>query len=134
MTYSSPLESPSPLKGGEGEWVKSMKYSIVLSTQPAQFQAATFKGDLQENLRSIASLGYDGVELAIRDPRLVDYPALEGLVRSCGLAVPAIGTGQAWGEEHLSFTDPDASVRRQAIERILSHVPLAAALNAIVIL
>ena len=62
------------------------------------------------------------VELAIRDPRLVDYPALEKLVHSYGLSVPAIGTGQAWGEEHLSFTDPDASVRRMAIERIKSHI------------
>ena len=49
-----------------------MKLSIVLSTQPAQFQAATFKGDLETNLARIAALGYDGVELAIRDPQLVD--------------------------------------------------------------
>ena len=54
-----------------------MKLSIVLSTQPAQFQAATFKGDLETNLAQIASLGYDGVELAIRDPKLVDLDQLE---------------------------------------------------------
>ena len=58
-----------------------MKYSIVLSTQPAQFQAATFKGDLEANLRRIASLGYDGVELAIRDPKLVDYPGAVSYLR-----------------------------------------------------
>src|SRR5512144_297029 len=100
-----------------------MKTSIVLSVQPAQFQAATFKGDLQENLRRIASLGYEGVELAVRDPRRVDFDNLEKLVQASGLSVPAIGTGQAWGEEHLSFTDPDPGIRRQAIERILSHIP-----------
>ena len=54
-----------------------MKLSIVLSTQPAQFQAATFKGDLETNLQRIAALGYDGVELAIRDPKLVDLDELE---------------------------------------------------------
>ena len=32
-----------------------MKLSIVLSTQQAQFQAATFKGDLESNLARIAS-------------------------------------------------------------------------------
>ena len=47
----------------------NMKLSIVLSTQQAQFQAATFKGDLETNLARIAALGYDGVELAIRDPK-----------------------------------------------------------------
>lgn len=107
-----------------------MKFSIVLSTHPAQFQAATFKGDLPANLRQIASLGYDGVELAIRDPKLVDYDRLQGLVSQNHLHVPAIGTGQAWGEEGLSFTDPDPAIRKAAIERICSHVAGAARINA----
>jgi sugar phosphate isomerase/epimerase len=111
-----------------------MKLSIVLSTQPAQFQAATFKGDLETNLRRIASLGYGGVELAIRDPKLVDLDDLEKLTRACGLAVPAIGTGQAWGEEGLSFTDPDPSVRRLAIERIKSHIEAAIRFEAVIII
>ncbi len=111
-----------------------MKLSIVLSTQLAQFQAATFKGDLDTNLTRIASLGYDGVELAIRDPRLVDVEKLEQSIQERGLQVPAIGTGQAWGEEGLSFTDPDPAIRQQAIERIQSHFPLAARFGALVII
>lgn len=111
-----------------------MKLSIVLSTQPAQFQAVTFKGDLETNLASIASLGYEGVELAIRDPRLVDLDHLDELICKSNLKVPAIGTGQAWGEEGLSFTDPDPGVRRAAIERIKSHVPVAAHFQAVVII
>ena len=111
-----------------------MKLSIVLSTQPAQFQAATFKGDLETNLSRIASLGYDGVELAIRDPKLVDLNQLEALVQKCNLRVPAIGTGQAWGEEGLSFTDPDPKVRLEAIERVKSHIPVAIRLGAVIII
>jgi sugar phosphate isomerase/epimerase len=111
-----------------------MKLSIVLSLQPAQFQAATFKGDLETNLGLIAALGYDGVELAIRDPKLVDPDQLEKTILKHNLVVPAIGTGQAWGEEGLSFTDPDEAIRRKAIERILSHLPLAARFKAVVII
>ena len=111
-----------------------MKLSVVLSTQQTQFQAASFSGSLAQNIADIAAMGYDGVELAIRDPMLVDLDALEALTREHGLRVPAIGTGQAWGEEKLSFTDPDESVRRAAIERVKSHVPLAARFNAVIII
>ncbi len=111
-----------------------MKLSIVLSTQAAQFAAATFKGDLDTNLSKIAGLGYQGVELAIRDPKLVDLDALSRLLDSHNLVVPAIGTGQAWGEEGLSFTDPDAAVRRKAVERVKSHVPIAARFGGLIII
>ncbi len=111
-----------------------MKLSVVLSAQPAQFAAATFKGDIYANLAQIAALGYQGAELAIRDPAAVDAGALEHLVRSHGLSVPAIGTGQAWGEEGLSFTDPDLVIRRAAIERVKSHIPLASRLEALIII
>ncbi len=111
-----------------------MKLSIVLSTHAAQFEAVAFKGDLASNIARIANLGYDGVELAIRDPKLVDGDELARVVSAHGLTVPAIGTGQAWGEEGLSFTSDDPAVRAAAIERIKSHVPLAAHLDAIIIL
>jgi len=110
-----------------------MKLSIVLSIQPAQFQAATFKGDLETNVAQIASLGYDGVELAIRDPKLIDLEYLDRLVRAHRLSVPAIGTGQAWGEEGLSFTDQAPEVRSAAIERIKSHIPIASCFGAVII-
>jgi sugar phosphate isomerase/epimerase len=111
-----------------------MKLSIVLSTQPAQFQAATFKGDLETNISRIAGLGYDGVELAIRDPKLIDLNQLDELTRRYNLKVPAIGTGQAWGEEGLSFTDPDPNIRRSAIERVKTHIPVASRFGAVIII
>ncbi|HKZ44146.1 MAG TPA: 5-keto-L-gluconate epimerase [Anaerolineales bacterium] len=111
-----------------------MKLSVVLSTQPAQFQAATFKGNLKENLKLISGLGYGGVELAIRDPKLINEKELISLLNEYGLRVPAIGTGQAWGEEGLSFTGPDAGVREAAIKRINSHIPIASKFGAIIII
>jgi len=110
-----------------------MKLSIVLSTQPARFQAVAFKGDFEENVARIAGWGYDGVELAIRDPALVDGDELLRVVTAHGLEVPAIGTGQAWGEEGLSYTDPDPAVRSAAIERTVAHIPFAARTGAAII-
>jgi len=74
-----------------------MKLSLVLSTQDSQFEAVAFKGDLEANITKIAGWGYDGVELAIRNPGLVDANEMEATLSAHGLTVPAIGTGQAWG-------------------------------------
>jgi len=111
-----------------------LKLSVVLSVQPTQFAAATFRGDLAEHLAQIAAWGYDGVEPAIRDPEAVDVDALAALIAAHGLAVPAIGTGQAWGEEHLSYSDPDPGVRRAAVARTLAHIPVARRFDALIII
>ncbi len=111
-----------------------MKLSLVLSTHPAQFEAVALKGDFDANVGKIARWGYDGVELAIRDPALIDAEQLVQSVEAQGLEVPAIGTGQAWGEDHLSLTSPDAEVRAAAIARLRSHIPLAARLDAVIII
>lgn len=111
-----------------------MKLSIVLSTQAAQFQAVAFKGDFEANVAKIAAMGYDGVELAIRDPNLIDANELLRVVSAHRMEVPAIGTGQAWGEEGLSFTDPAPAVRRAAIERTMAHIPFAAKTGAVIII
>jgi sugar phosphate isomerase/epimerase len=111
-----------------------MKTAIVLSTHAARFNAVAFKGDFEANVAKIAAWGYNGVELAIRDPKLVDADALLLVVTQHGLEVPAIGTGQAWGEEGLSFTDPDPDVRTAAIQRVHDHVPFAARTGAVIII
>ena len=111
-----------------------MNLSIVYTTQHTKFQAATFSGELDANLAKIAGYGYNGVELAIRDPELVDMEELEKFLHQYDLKVPAIGTGQAWGEEGLSFTDPVPAIREAAIQRIQSHIPIAKKLNAVIII
>jgi sugar phosphate isomerase/epimerase len=111
-----------------------VKLSIVLSTHAAQFQAVAFKGDFEENVAKIAGWGYDGVEVAIRNPALVDGDELIRVATAHGLEVPAIGTGQAWGEEGLSYTDLDQAVRAAAIERTEAHIPFAQQTGAVIII
>lgn len=111
-----------------------MKLSIVLSTQPASFSALAFKGNIEENIKTIKNLGYDGVELAVRNPNDLDIDYIKNLTLENNLPVPAIGTGQAFGEEGLSFTNDDPLIREKAIKRIIDQIALAEKLNALVII
>lgn len=111
-----------------------MKLSIVLSTQPASFSALAYKGNIEENIKRIKALGYDGVELAVRNPNELDVELIQSVLVKNSLPVPAIGTGQAYGEEGLSFTDSDPRIRRKAIERIKEQITFAKNFNAVVII
>ena len=111
-----------------------MKYSMCLSTNPAKFDAVPFKGDFKENVRKIAGLGFDGIELAIRDPGIINKEEIKSILDNYAMSVPAIGTGQAWGEEGLSYTDPDPKVREKAVERTVSHIDFASETGAVIII
>lgn len=111
-----------------------MKQALVLSTQQTAFSAATLQGSIEGNLDTLAAIGYDGVELAVRDPSLVEAAEIRRLTEARGLEVPAIGTGQAWGEDGLSFTHVDDDVRKAAVERVHDHIDLAGEMGARVII
>lgn len=107
-----------------------MNLSYVISTQPTRFAAVSLTDDFAFTIAHLAKLGYDGVELAVRDPKLLDITDVRNILERHKLRVPAIGTGQAFVEEGLSFTDPDPSVRERAIARIESHIAMAKQLAA----
>ncbi len=107
-----------------------MKKSIVVSTQQTKFSALAFKEDLEKNIKKVSSLGFDGIELAVRDPNYLEVEKVIQLIKDSNLEVPAIGTGQAWGDEGLSFSAPNEKVRKMAVERIKDQVKLAANFNA----
>jgi sugar phosphate isomerase/epimerase len=110
-----------------------VRLSIVVSTQPASFSALAYKGDLEATLAKVQRLGYDGVELAVRNPGLLDAGFLERRLSALALPVCAIGTGQAFGEEGLSLTCPDKVLRERAVARMMAQADLGRTLGAAVI-
>src|SRR5512139_1471309 len=106
-----------------------MDKCIVISTPGAQFSALAMKEDFKESIKKVAHLGYDAVELAVRDPGMIDVHEIKSLLQQHHLMVPAIGTGQAYGEEGLSFADPDPEIRQKTVQRIKDQMDLAFALG-----
>jgi sugar phosphate isomerase/epimerase len=79
-------------------------------------------------------IGFNGVELAVRDPRTIDQDFILSTILDAHMEIPAIGTGQAWGEEGLSFTDPDPDIRTLAVQRVCLHLNFAKKAGAMVII
>ena len=66
-----------------------MKYGIVISVSKTKFGPVVFKENLSENIIKAASLGYDGVELAIRNPETLNVTEVDKLVQKYDLEVLA---------------------------------------------
>lgn len=107
-----------------------MKISVVVSLGATTFDAVAMRGGW-DDLDRVAALGFDGVEVAIRDPAQVDGRALAARCAALGLPVVAIGTGQGYLHDGLSLTAPDEGIRRAAIERFRQHLRLASMLNEV---
>lgn len=111
-----------------------MKLSASLSTHPVSFDAVPFKEHFHENAETIKTLGFDGIELAMRNPLIVDQFDVIETVKHIGLEIPAVSTGQAWSEDRLSMTDEDEAVRKAAVERVYSHIQFAEKVGAVVVI
>ena len=107
-----------------------MRLSLVISLGATTFDAVAMQ-DGWTALDRLAALGYDGVEVAVRDPGAVDGGRLRDHCVRLGLPVAALGTGQAFLEDGLSLTSPEAGIRRAASERLRQHINLASILNAV---
>src|SRR5699024_8484698 len=108
-----------------------MKLAYMYATPDVGHSKVTaIQGDPSSTLARIRETGYTGVELLVRDPREIDVVALHDAVNDAGLDVPAICTGEVYGEDKVSFADPDPQCRREARDRMRSAMELAARFGA----
>ena len=105
---------------------------IVPMQDPTPF--SPFRPDeWQQALDVVAASGFDGVELAITNPTLLEVEEVAEALESRGLRLLSITTGQAAGLEGLSLSAADQSIRRRAVTRICDHMTLAKRFGAVVI-
>ncbi|MEW2078820.1 sugar phosphate isomerase/epimerase family protein [Streptomyces sp. NPDC013433] len=95
----------------------------------AAFMPLGFGARLAEAVRHLSELGYDGVEVQVRESAVRNAEALARTVESAGLKVLGIGTGPVAAQDRLTLTDPEPDVRRHALGRLLDAARLAGELG-----
>jgi sugar phosphate isomerase/epimerase len=83
--------------------------------------------DLQGNLRRAAGWGYDGVELALRDPAELDARQIRGWLEHYGLELIGLCTGEVFGSDGLGLAGMGREIAQAAEARMRAIVDLAAA-------
>jgi sugar phosphate isomerase/epimerase len=93
-----------------------------------------FGDDLNTSCVRAAELGFDAVELFFGEASSVNVTELKTLLAKYSLAVSAFGSGAGWVKHKLRLTDPDASIRRRAVEYVAQLIDVAAQFHAPVII
>ncbi|MFF3505478.1 sugar phosphate isomerase/epimerase family protein [Streptomyces sp. NPDC003247] len=88
-----------------------------------------FAAPLAEAVGHLAELGYDGVEVQVRETGARAAEGLARTVEAAGLKVLGIGTGPVAGQDRLTLTDPSPDVRRHALCRLRGAARLAGELG-----
>ncbi len=110
-----------------------MKAGLVMCGPDVAYgPLALLSGTFEEKAAKAANLGYDGIELMVRDPAGLDWPSVKTTLEDAGLEVPQVVTGELFGADGLCLVTADANVRRRAEERTRSVIDLAAYLGAMV--
>lgn len=111
-----------------------MKLSFAISLQQTNFNYIVNSDGWRGKLKLLADLGYQGVELGIRDPKKVDISLLARVLDKYKLELSAIGTGQAFIDDGLALSSLKDNIRIEAIKRIKSHIDLASLFNSQIII
>lgn len=88
-----------------------MKLSVAIASADALPSAFVVFRGIEESILKAAQLGYDGVELALKNAQEVNVNQLQLLLKRTGLQVSCISTGQVYAETGLMFTETDYAKR-----------------------
>jgi sugar phosphate isomerase/epimerase len=105
--------------------------AVTISLVPeAKGGPFVFWDDLAGNCAKAARLGFDAVEIFPRSADELNARELRALLQQHNLKLAAMGTGAGWVVHKLRLTDPDAVVRRRAVEFVSAIVDFAGAFGA----
>jgi len=110
-----------------------MKTALVICGPDVAYgPLALLSGTFEEKVARAAALGYDGVELMVRDASALDWPRIRATLQGSGLALPQIVTGELFGADGLCLVTADEALHQRAAARTRAVIDLAAYLGAMV--
>ena len=109
-----------------------MKFSVSVGGSSVPLPMIMFRENLDQSLRTVAEIGYDGVELMLHSAESEEAKGIKRLLDKYRLSVGMLVAVPYLVQEDVILGHPDKAVRRQFIERSHAHLKLAGELGAVV--
>jgi len=110
------------------------KTSMAISPTPAVFAPLLYAGEWESALDAAVDLGYDAIEISVRDPADPAVVSCDEGLRQRGLQLSAIATGQSFYSDGWSPTSDDPEIRTRLDDRMYRIIDLASPWEAMVVI
>jgi 5-keto-L-gluconate epimerase len=100
---------------------EKIKLSVAVAGENALPSAFVVFRGFEESVKKAAELGYNGVELALKNAAEINPSKLSTLLLEMNMEVSCISTGQVFSETGLMFTDADHE-NRSKVKRIFKQM------------
>lgn len=102
------------------------KFSLSIATEPLPPSAPViFRGDIHNIIKRSQEIGYDGIELQLRDPEKIDSNDIIKYCRENDMEISAIATGLEYSLNGLSMIDDDENKRAKMRQKLFTDIELA---------
>ena len=105
-------------------------YQVATPDVAVADSVTAYQGSLDKSFGDLGRLGYDGVELMTLNPGELDWKEVKDTAEKNGLSVVLVCTGEIFGQLGLSYTNPDETIRAEAIRRSKEIIDFASYLGA----
>jgi sugar phosphate isomerase/epimerase len=118
----------------DNDEVIKMELSLTISAPGSKFGPIILRGDYVQQMMVAKAIGFQAVELHIRNPQAIDCRAIIKCSETKGIKVSTLGTGVAYIEDGIYFSSDNQAIREEATRRIMTHIDFASQLGAKVII
>lgn len=109
-----------------------MKLGVAIASDNALPSAFVVMRGLEKSIKRAAELGYDGVELALKNHDEISHQDLRALLKKNNMEVSAISSGQVFAARGLMFTDENKEKRAELESSFKGFIDLASEFGGLV--
>jgi len=110
-------------------------YSVTITKEDVGYWSPIMlRGGIMKNMKIAHELGYDAVELQMRNPLDMEKDEILAYMKETGIKISALATGLEYGMNKLSMIADTEEERNACINRLYEYVDLAKELNTGVII
>ncbi len=100
-------------------------YQVATPDVTVADSVTAYQGDLRISFADLAALGYDGIEFMTLKPSELNWEEIKAEAEKNHLIIALVCTGEIFGQLGLSYTNPKAEIRKEAIARTKEIIDFA---------